>query len=76
MEIKYSGSVYYDLDAVMDNFNDSMTDDEIRKILYNDICGYDDFDYAILANEINQILAEVRSRIGEQMMFNEFREEL
>ncbi len=72
MEIKYSGFVYYDLDAVMDNFNDFMTDDEIREILYSDICGYDDFDYAILSDEINQIVAEVRSRIGEQMIMEGF----
>lgn len=72
MEIKYSGSVYYDLDAVMDNFNDFMTDDEIREILYNDICSYEDFEYGILCDEINQIVAEIRSRIGEQMVMEGF----
>ena len=69
MEIKYSGSVYYDLDSMMYNFDNTMSDDEIREILYSDICGYDDFDYAILSDEINQIVAEVRNRIGEQLKF-------
>jgi hypothetical protein len=69
MEIKYSGSVYYDLDSMMCSFDNTMSDDEIREILYSDICGYDDFEYAILSDEINQIVAEVRLRIGEQLKF-------
>ena len=72
MESHYSGTVSYDLDSVMDEFNNSMTDDEIREILYRDICSYDDFEYGILCNEINQIVAEVRSRIGEQIVMEGF----
>ncbi len=73
MEIHYSGTVSYDLDSVMHEFTDSsMSDDDIREILYRDICGYDDFEYGILCNEINQIVAEVRSRIGEQIVMEGF----
>ena len=73
MEIKYSGSISYDIDSVMGLFTDNtMSDDDIREILYGDFCAYDDFEYSILCSEINQVLAEVRSRIGEQMTIEGF----
>ena len=49
MEIKYSGSISYDIDSVMGLFTDNtMSDDDIREILYGDFCAYDDFEYSIL----------------------------
>lgn len=73
MEIHYSGTINYDLDYVMSEFTDnSMSDNDIREILYNDICGYDDFEYGILCSKIDEIIAEVRSRIGEQVTMEGF----